>query len=70
MRVSDILRNADAFRRAYPSWPHPEPEPGRDPRSEVIRAMLSRRYHGVMDPVTDEAVQAVLDEMDAKEADQ
>ena len=29
MTVSDILGNADAFRRAYPSWPHagriPEP---------------------------------------------
>lgn len=26
MTVHDILMNADAFRRAYPSWPHPEPE--------------------------------------------
>jgi hypothetical protein len=25
--VSDILRNADAFRRAYPNWPHAEPRP-------------------------------------------
>jgi hypothetical protein len=26
MTASDLLRNADTFRRAYPSWPHPEPE--------------------------------------------
>jgi hypothetical protein len=26
LSVSDILLNADTFRRAYPSWPHPEPE--------------------------------------------
>jgi hypothetical protein len=26
LSVSDILRNADTFRAAYPSWPHPEPE--------------------------------------------
>jgi hypothetical protein len=25
LSVSDILLNADTFRRAYPSWPHPEP---------------------------------------------
>jgi hypothetical protein len=26
LTVSDILHNADLFRRAYPGWPHPEPE--------------------------------------------
>ncbi len=26
LTVSDITRDADLFRRAYPSWPHPEPE--------------------------------------------
>jgi hypothetical protein len=26
MTVTDILGNADVFRRAYPSWPHAEPE--------------------------------------------
>jgi hypothetical protein len=26
MTVSDITRDADLFRRAYPNWPHPEPE--------------------------------------------
>lgn len=39
-----------------------------DPRFETIRDMLSERYHGVMDPITDEAVQAVLDEMDEEGA--
>jgi hypothetical protein len=24
--VSDICRDADLFRRAYPSWPQPEPD--------------------------------------------
>lgn len=24
--VRDICGNADVFRSAYPSWPHPEPE--------------------------------------------
>jgi hypothetical protein len=28
----DILADADAFRRAYPHWPHAEPE--REPDSE------------------------------------
>lgn len=27
MTVSDITRDADVFRRAYPSWPLPEPGP-------------------------------------------
>jgi len=27
MNASDILRDADLFRAAYPNWPHPEPEP-------------------------------------------
>jgi hypothetical protein len=27
MTVRDILMNADAFRRAYPSWPSAEPAP-------------------------------------------
>ena len=40
-----------------------------DPRFEVIRDMLSKRYHGVMDPITDEAVQAVLDELDTEDAE-
>jgi hypothetical protein len=26
LSVSDLLHNADTFRAAYPSWPHPEPE--------------------------------------------
>ena len=26
LTVSDILHDADAFRRAYPDWPHPSPE--------------------------------------------
>ena len=26
MTASDVLRNADTFRAAYPSWPHAEPE--------------------------------------------
>lgn len=26
MTGDDILRNADAFRAAYPNWPHAEPE--------------------------------------------
>lgn len=26
MTVHDILMNADAFKRAYPDWPHPAPE--------------------------------------------
>jgi hypothetical protein len=29
MTVRDICGNADLFRRAYPNWPHAEPEPGR-----------------------------------------
>ena len=27
LTVSDITRNADLFRAAYPGWPHAEPEP-------------------------------------------
>jgi hypothetical protein len=26
LSASDLLHNADTFRRAYPNWPHPEPE--------------------------------------------
>jgi hypothetical protein len=27
MTASDVLHNADAFRRAHPGWPHAAPEP-------------------------------------------
>jgi hypothetical protein len=39
LSASDILRNADTFRRAYPNWPHPEPEERAmttEPRAEAI----------------------------------
>ena len=29
--ATDIVRNADAFRRAYPSWPHTEGNPSMTP---------------------------------------
>jgi hypothetical protein len=64
LSASDILRNADTFRRAYPNWPHPEPEPVTDDsRHEAVRTMLHNRYNGVI-PVTDAMVRAVLDAMD------
>jgi hypothetical protein len=31
LSASDLLHDADAFRRAYPNWPHPEPEPRAEP---------------------------------------
>jgi hypothetical protein len=34
-----------------------------DPRYASVRAMLHKRYHGVI-PVTDQMVQAVLDALD------
>jgi hypothetical protein len=60
----DILLDADTFRRAYPHWPHPEPEPvTSDSRYDSVRTMLHNRYNGVI-PVTDEMVLAVLDAID------
>jgi hypothetical protein len=26
LTVRDIVMDADLFRRAYPNWPHPEPD--------------------------------------------
>jgi hypothetical protein len=37
LTVSDIIRNADLFRAAYPSWPHAEPE--RRPLPPVLAAL-------------------------------
>jgi hypothetical protein len=36
--VRDICHDADAFRRSYPHWPHPEPEtePGIQPEPADI----------------------------------
>jgi len=31
LTAHDLLTDADAFRRAYPRWPHPEPEPAAEP---------------------------------------
>lgn len=31
MTASDLLSNADAFRRCYPNWPRANPEPGAAP---------------------------------------
>ena len=31
MTASDVLGNADAFRRAYPNWPSAEPAPAAAP---------------------------------------
>ena len=39
------------------------PAPAQDSRYETIRAMLHKRYNGVI-PVTDEMVKAVLDALD------
>jgi len=36
-------------------------------RFEATRQALSRRYHGAMDPISDEAVQAVLDGLEGTE---
>jgi hypothetical protein len=43
MTGDDILRNADAFRAAYPSWPHAEPEPLRPPGMSLAEQRARRR---------------------------
>lgn len=50
MTVRDILMDADAFRRAYPSWPHPESEKGlpmasTNPTPQGISALLRKAGH-------------------------
>jgi hypothetical protein len=52
--VRDIVMNADAFRAAYPNWPHPEPAPA--------AVTIGGRLYGLDDAV---AASAVLAEHDA-----
>jgi hypothetical protein len=40
MTASDILGNADAFRRAYPSWPQPEERPMSDATPEARKHLV------------------------------
>ena len=51
LTVSDILHNADLFRRAYPNWPHAEPEEApvskwiskREARNRFLVARMNER---------------------------
>jgi hypothetical protein len=38
LTARDIIVNADAFRAAYPHWPHPEPERGTDMDWQLIHS--------------------------------
>jgi hypothetical protein len=49
MTVRDIILDADAFRRAYPNWPHAEPQPDPHagcclplPQEQALRALCAR----------------------------
>lgn len=47
MTTSDILRNADAFRRAHPNWPHAGP-PADEPSPETVLRERTARIRAIL----------------------
>lgn len=47
MTTSDILRDADAFRRAHPNWPHAN-APAAEPSSETVLRERTARIRAIL----------------------